>query len=292
MTRRHQDIFVIDYGINISEVDAALYEMPFAYALENVKPKRDKNKDKNRRNNWWRFGRTGGDLRTALTIHARYIALSFAAKHIFWKWLPSNVMPDKALIVIALSDDTTFGILHSRFHELWSLKLGTSLEDRPRYTPTTFFETFPFPALLTPKGTKNYHAELDSASSDQIAGQARNDSINANTDAISAAANLLNELRENWLNPAEWVDWVITAEEEKANYPKRAVAKAGFETELKKRTLTNLYNLRLSWLDNADKALDLAVANAYGWHDYTPKMLDDEILRRLLKLNLERFALN
>ena len=188
-------------------------------------------------------------------------------------------MPDKALIVIDLSDDTTFGILHSRFHELWSLKLGTSLEDRPRYTLTTFFETFPFPAGLTPKGTKNYHDELDSASSDQIAGQARNDNINANTDAISVAANLLNELRENWLNPAEWVDWVITA-------------KAGFETELKKRTLTNLYNLRPTWLDNADKALALAVANAYGWHDYTPKILDDEILRRLLKLNLERSALN
>ena len=57
------------------------------------------------------------------------------------------------LIVIARADDTTFGILHSRFHELWSLRLGTSLEDRPRYTPTTTFETFPFPAGLTPRDT-------------------------------------------------------------------------------------------------------------------------------------------
>jgi type II restriction/modification system DNA methylase subunit YeeA len=54
------------------------------------------------------------------------------------------------LDAIARDDDTTFGILHSRFHELWSLRIGTSLEDRPRYTPSTTFETFPFPAGLTP----------------------------------------------------------------------------------------------------------------------------------------------
>ena len=66
------------------------------------------------------------------------------------------------------------------------------------------------------------------------------------------------------------------------------IPKAGHEAELKKRTLTNLYNQRPAWLDNAHKALDSAVAAAYGWTDYTPEMPDDEILRRLLSLNLER----
>lgn len=77
-------------------------------------------------------------------------------------------------------------------------------------------------------------------------------------------------------------------EEEKAGYPKRAIAKTGFEAELKKRTLTNLYNQRPTWLDNAHKVLDAAVAQAYGWADYTPDMLDDEILKRLLDINLKR----
>jgi hypothetical protein len=58
--------------------------------------------------------------------------------------------------------------------------------------------------------------------------------------------------------------------------------------ELKKRTLTNLYNARPAWLDNAHKELDSAVAAAYGWEDYTPEMADEEILRRLLALNLVR----
>ena len=58
------------------------------------------------------------------------------------------------------SADENTGILHSRFHELWSLRSGTSLEDRPRYTPTTCFETFPFPAGLTPRDTAHQRTEV------------------------------------------------------------------------------------------------------------------------------------
>ena len=60
---------------------------------------------------------------------------------------------------MARADDTTLGLLHSRFHELWSLRMGTSLEDRPRYTPTTCFETFPFPEGLTPADTAHQQTE-------------------------------------------------------------------------------------------------------------------------------------
>ena len=66
-------------------------------------------------------------------------------------WLEAGVCPDHQLIVIARDDDTTFGILHSRIHEAWSLRLGTWLGkgNDPRYTPTTTFETFPFPEGLS-----------------------------------------------------------------------------------------------------------------------------------------------
>ena len=53
-------------------------------------------------------------------------------------------------------------------------------------------------------------------------------------------------------------------------------AKPGHEADLKKRTLTNLYNARPAWLDMAHKALDQAVAAAYDWPDYTPAMPDEE----------------
>lgn len=173
------------------------------------------------------------------------------------------------MVAIAREDDATLGILHSRFHELWSLGLCTWLGvgNDPRYTPTTTFETFPFPAGMTPRDTANGVPQGTLA------------------EAIAAAAKSLNELRETWLNPPEWTERIP---EVVPGYPDRIVAKPGHEADLKKRTLTNLYNQRPAWLDNAHKALDAAVAAAYGWTDYTPEMPDDEILRRLLALNLER----
>ena len=68
-------------------------------------------------------------------------------------------------------------------------------------------------------------------------------------------------------------------------YPRLEPKDADCAVKLKKRTLTNLYNERPTWLDLAHKKLDAAVAVAYGW----PADLTDElILERLLKLNLER----
>jgi hypothetical protein len=108
---------------------------------------------------------------------------------------------------------------------------------------------------------------------------------------ITSAAKRLNELRENWLNPPEWVDVVP---EVVPGYPDRIIPKPEFAKAIKERTLTNLYNLRqkgeVQWLEDAHRTLDTAVARAYGWEDYTPEMADEEILRRLLKLNLKRSA--
>ena len=74
-----------------------------------------------------------------------------------------------------------------------------------------------------------------------------------------------------WLNPPEWVEWV---DEPVPGYPKRPVPRDETAAkELKKRTLTNLYNARPQWLADAHAALDAAVAAAYGW--------DADILRRM-----------
>ncbi len=84
--------------------------------------------------------------------------------------------------------------------------------------------------------------------------------------AIAQAAKELNDLRDNWLNPYK-------------NQP------AGLDVTLKKRTLTNLYNENPTWLQNAHRKLDEAVFAAYGWPS---NLTDDDILARLLELNLKR----
>jgi hypothetical protein len=100
---------------------------------------------------------------------------------------------------------------------------------------------------------------------------------------IAAAAKRLNELRNNWLNPS---DLVMPVPEVVAGYPDRIVPKdAAAAQVLKQRTLTNLYNERPAWLDNAHRDQDKAVADVYGWK---PDMSDNEMLTKLLALNLER----
>ena len=189
---RNTDKWIVDFGVDLPEADAALFELPFQHVIDKVKAKRQKNSNENLAKKWWLFERSRADMRVAIKKKNRFIATLLTSKHRLFVWLPSSVIPDQALVAIAADDDSTFGILHSRFHELWSLKLGTSLEDRPRYTPTTCFETFPFPAGLNPKNNLA--------------------STHTNSD-ISIAAKRLNDLRESWLNPAEWVDLEINSEE-------------------------------------------------------------------------------
>ena len=111
---------------------------------------------------------------------------------------------------------------------------------------------------------------------------------------IARAAKRLSDLRENWLNPPEWTQRlpeVTPLGMTSSPYPDRIVAKPGHEKDLAGCTLTKLYNQHPAWLDAAHKALDLAVAAAYGWVDYSADMADEDILKRLLALNLARSGL-
>ena len=267
LTRRSAGKWIIDFGWTMSETDAALYEEPFRWVQEHVYPLRQRNRRERRRTRWWRHYDPPQAMSRALAGLSRLMATPRVAKHRLFVWLDARVCPDCQLIVIARDDDTTFGILHSRFHEIWSLRLGTWLGkgNDPRYTPTTTFETFPFPAGLTPD-----------VSTADYAGDPR-------ASAIADAARRLVELRDRWLNPPEWVERV---DEPVPGYPKRPVpCNEAAAKALKKRTLTNLYNARPQWLADAHAALDAAVASAYGW---PADITDEDALRELLVLNRGR----
>jgi hypothetical protein len=274
IVRRWGDRWIVDFGTDMDEPAAQLFSAPFQYVYENVLPVRKQKSQSTYLATWWLHARARGVLREKTSDLARYIATPAVSKHRVFVWLSSSILADQATLATARDDDTSFGILHSRMHELWSLRMGTSLEDRPRYTPTTCFETFPFPEGLTPNLPPAQYA-------------------NPQAGAIAAAAQHLDTLRNRWLNPPEWVDVVpevVPLGMAASPYPDRIVPKPEYEKEIKKRTLTNLYNERPAWLAAAHETLDAAVAQAYGWQDYTPVMADNEILRRLLALNLARAA--
>ena len=236
ITQRSRNMWIIDFGVDMPMDDAALYEVPFEYVKEKVMPTRIKNKMKWRAENWWLHGYPATTMRRALAPLHRYIATPKVAKHRFFVWINADVLPSNLIIAIASDNDYMFGVLSSSTHELWARQVGSQLREADSggtYTPTTCFETFPFP-----RPTEEQR------------------------EAIGAIAAELDRLREGWLNP----DGVSAA-------------------ELKRRTLTNLYNQRPTWLDNIHARLDAAVSDAYGW---PADLADGEILERLLALNLER----
>ena len=185
----HKDRWVIDFGPKVEEAEAALYEAPFAYVLENVKPGRMNNREDIRVSKWWRLGRSGPELRKALLGLERYIATVETAKHRVFFWFPVSIAPEHKLIVITRDDDVTFGILSSRFHALWALAAGGRLGvgNDPVYNSTRCFETFPFPKGLSPN--------IPSIEFMKDPGAQR----------IAEASRRLVTLREAWLYPPEWV---------------------------------------------------------------------------------------
>jgi hypothetical protein len=278
VTRRGRDTWIIDFGPGMTEGVAARYEAAFAHANTEVRPERHHNKREAYRLRWWLHVEARSGMRAALAPLPRFLAVARVAKHLMFVWMGAPTLPDCQLIAFARADDYFFGVLHSRVHEVWARAQGTQVREREsgfRYTPTTCFETFPFPAEPFP----------------------------AHRDAIAAAAKELDRLRTNWLNPPEWTRTEVLEFPGSADGPwKRYVADADPDTgvgtvryprvvpkddacaaKLKARTLTNLYNERPAWLANAHRELDELVFAAYGWR---PDLSDDDLLARLLDMNL------
>jgi type II restriction/modification system DNA methylase subunit YeeA len=274
------DKWVVDFGVERTEAESAYYERPFALILSKVKPFRFRRKDdgsysvraKSEREIWWRHARARPKMRKELSPFEQYIATPMVSSYRTFGMLHKSILPDQKLVVFARNDFTFLGILHSSIHLQWTIaKCGwIGSGNDITYSNTTVFLSFPFPEGLTP----NIPAASYSANPRAI--------------KIAAAAARLNELRENWLNPA---DLVKRVPEVVAGYPDRILpVNEATAAELKNRTLTKLYNARPAWLDNAHKALDEAVAESYGWGDdwRAGKLTEDEILARLFKLNQQR----
>jgi len=270
--------WIIDFGCEATIAEASRYEEPWKYVESHVKPRREGNRRTRLAKEWWIHGEARPGLRKSLLGLKRFIVTPEVSKHRIFVWLESVFLADHQTRAFASDQDYFFGILHSSLHEYWARSQGTQLREREsgfRYTPTTCFETFPFP---TP--------------------------TDAQRDAIAQAAKELDMLRRNWLNPPEWTKQEILEFPGSATgpwgryisdvdargigtvrYPRLVAKDDKAAAELKKRTLTNLYNQRPTWLDLAHKKLDDAVFAAYGWDS---AMSDEDILAKLLELNLQR----
>lgn len=284
--RQNEQEWIVDFGPELPLEEARKYEQPFKHVRKFVYPQRQKNRRASRRERWWIHADPQPAMRTAIANLQRYIVTVRVAKHRIFAWLEQTVLCSNKLIVFARDDDYFFGLLHAKVHEIWSLANSSTHGDgdeggRPTYTPTTTFETFPFP---WPPGT-------EPTEDPRVA-------------AIGQWARILHEWRDAWLNPP------------RDTFYGNGIGTA-YEKMVKKRTLTNLYNglayyretnqnghlfdpdefakvtrqsvsrTDIQALDDIHIALDRAVLDAYGWpHTLT----DEQILEHLLALNLERAA--
>jgi len=316
-TGRVRGRWIIDFGIGIPEDEASRFEAPFEFVSQHVRPERDKVKNGEKQYAhsslypYWQLWNPRPELREACAKLTRVIATPNLTKHRLFLFLDTVYLPSQQLFVFGRSDDCFMGVLHSSLHELWSRRQGTQLREAEsgcRYTIGSCFETFPLP--WSPGREPTDHPAYQ---------------------RISDAARELNEQRERWLNPPEWIEpiaKIIDGTDDFSDVPAEArplirqsaiMAAAVADPRLKKRTLTNLYNERPTWLRLAHDRLDRAVLAAYaatdppgGWDEAWAEVwtetgagqplegahtlaarraeTDQRVLANLLRLNLARAA--
>ncbi|HEV7301646.1 MAG TPA: DNA methyltransferase [Tepidisphaeraceae bacterium] len=253
---RRRGMFIIDYGCEPNLQAATGYESAFKYVETTVKPERINNRRASYAENWWLHVEPRPALRNATQTLDRFIVTTRVSKHRIFAWFANPTLPDSATFAFARADDYAFGILQSSLHEAWARRMGTQLREEEsgfRYTPSSCFETFPLPWSPGKEDTK-HPAYL----------------------RVAAAAKALNEQRERWLNPPEWIEPLaakIDAADAFDDVPAEAralvrqsaiMAAAAKDARLKKRTLTNLYNERPTWLKLAHEQIDRSVLAAYA----------------------------
>ena len=144
---RPKERWLIDFG-PMPESNAQLYNLPYQYCSEYVKPTRVSNREKRLREQWWQHRRSGDDVKQAIASVARYIGTSKVSRHRFFQFIDANITPDVNVYTFARDDDYFLGILESRFHKIWTASIGTQLREKESaetYIISECFEKFPFP---------------------------------------------------------------------------------------------------------------------------------------------------
>ena len=242
-------VFAIDlFGLTDKEV-LNKYPLLYQHLLETVKPERDENSRKSRREKWWLFAENQPTMRRAVQGLSRYIATVQTSKHCLFYLLEGDILPDDKLIAIGLDDAYYLGILSSRTHVAWALATGgrMGVGNDPVYDKTRCFDPFPFPDA-TPAQQASIRELAETLDAHRKRQQAEHPTL-----TLTNLYNVVEKLRAGQpLTPKE-----------------QATKQQGLASVV----------LELH------RDLDTAVAAAYGWPTDLP---DAELLARLVQLNRAR----
>ena len=136
--------YIIDFGFRPLE-EAMSYPAALAIVEARVRPGRERTKRRAYRENWWRFSEPIVAMRAALEPLTRYLVSNTQGKRILFTWVDKTVCPSNLTTVFAFDDDFAMGVLVSTIHHEWARAQSSTLRVDLRYTPTSAFETFPWP---------------------------------------------------------------------------------------------------------------------------------------------------
>ncbi len=248
ITEQPREILVIDTFGLIEEHLRRDYPAIYERLLLRVKPARDENKDRQRREKWWLHGRSIEAFRDSAQGLRRYLVTSEVAKHRFFVFVESDVLPDGALITVNLEDILFLGVLSSRIHKVFALQAGgrMGVGNDPRYQPSRCFDPFPFPDCTETQKERirKLAEELDAH---------RKRAQQQHGLGLTDLYNVLEKLR------------------------------AGTALSTQERALHDA--ALVSTLKHLHDELDAAVAAAYGW---PWPLADEDILERVVALNAAR----
>lgn len=249
LVQRPRGLHVVDFfGLDEREARER-HAAGFQRVYDRVRPFRLKNRDAQRKREWWLFGRSNERMRRSLSGLERFIVTPEVAKHRPFVFLTTPTVPDASLYVVGSADAYVLGVLSSRPHLAWALAAGGHLGvgNDPRYQNGPCFEPFPFP-------------ECDRRARERI----------------RRAAEALDEHRRR--QQRKYPDLTLTG-----MYNVLANLRAGRALSAREKVVHE-HGL-VSVLGELHDEVDSATLEAYGWpHGLT----DEQLLERLVALNAQR----
>jgi hypothetical protein len=136
--------YIINFG-DMSESEARQFPSLIQIVEEKVKPYRDGLKRDVYRKRWWQFGEKQAALYSEASGLSRVLTVCRVSQSCAFGFARTGAVFADSLVVICKDTCSSFALLQSRPHELWTRFFASSMKDDLRYTPSDCFETFSFP---------------------------------------------------------------------------------------------------------------------------------------------------
>ena len=291
-------MWIIDFGINMSQEEAARYEQPFAYVERHVRPEREKNKRQAYRERWWIHVEARPAMLTALRHLGRFLATTTVSKHRLFSGSASPILPDHDIDRFRQAMTVSLVFSHCRVHEVWARARDATpeVESGFRYTPTTCFETFPFPECeggagrrRLPRRRRNWttFATLaEPAGVDQDGGSGVSRLGRRPVGAVHRPGHVRpSPSHSSRPHPNPLPEGEGTSGHRHGPLAAAGAQRSRLRREPEEADADEPLQPASGLAGMAHKKLDAAVFAAYGWD---PGIADEQLLEKLLALNLER----